>query len=46
MVDKFLNQHQNHAQANFQGKTKLTQVDSDDDDDLDDIMARAGVGGF
>ena len=30
----FLNQHKNHTQAN-QGK--LTQVDSDDDDELDDI---------
>lgn len=37
MVDMFLNQHQNQMSGvNFQGKAKLSQVDSDDDDDLDD----------
>ena len=44
MVDMFLSQHKNHMQVNFQGKTKLAQVDSDDDDDdeLDDTRDLLG----
>ena len=43
MVDMFLNQHKNHMQANVEGRTKLTQVDSDDDEDeLDDTRDLLG----
>lgn len=36
MVDMFLNQNKNHVPVNFKNNMQLNQVNSDDDDELED----------